>query len=277
MADLKNKNLIDLEGLEAFSGELKAKYAKQSAVTALSGRVKTLEDKNPEANVITGVKVNGALLELVDKVADILVAESAENGKIKVNNVDVAVHGLAALAFKAEVAEGDLAAALKAAIDAKAKQSDLDTLTGEGDGSIKKMIDAAINKFANDISENDTVDTFKELVDWVADHGSEAAEMAAGIEANDAAIKGLKTLIGEIPSSASSSTIVAYIAEAIAALSIGDYAKTTEVEKKIADAIGNVYNKQEVDNKLAGYVLAADIQIASADEVKALLADDEDE
>jgi hypothetical protein len=107
---------------------------------------------------------------LTEVIADILIAEGKTNGTISANGVDIPVHGLAALAYKSEVAESDLAAALKAIIDAKAKQADLDTLTGDGEGSISKMIDKAINKFATDVTDDNVVNSYKELIDWVAKH-----------------------------------------------------------------------------------------------------------
>lgn len=274
MADKTVRTFIDLTNMGTFSAELKAKYAKKTELTAVSARVTALENVGAQANVLEGVKVNGALLTLTEKIADILIAEGATNGTIKVNNVDVAVHGLAALAYKSEVAEADLAAALKAVIDAKAKQADLDTLTGTGEGSISKMIDAAINKFATDVSDDNVVNSYKELIDWAAEHGSEATEMAGGIAENKTAIADLKTLVGTLPEGATSTTVVGYIAEAIAALSIGDYAKTTEVETKISTALANHYTKTEADAKFAECVKTADIQTATEAEIKALLADE---
>lgn len=220
-------------------------------VDNLKTKVDNLVAAGGEPNVLEGVKVNGTLLALADKVVDILIAEGATNGTIAVNNVDVAVKGLAALAFKSEVGEDDLAAALKAIIDAKAKQSDLDTLTGDGEGSITKMIDAAINKFATDVTDDSVVNSYKELIDWAATHGSEAVEMAGGIAENKTAIADLKKLVGELPEGATATTVVGYIAEAIDALSIGDYAKTTEVEAKITDALKSYYTKDEIDGMVA--------------------------
>lgn len=262
---------ITYQNMETFAAELKAKYAKKTDVTALSGRVKTLEDAGVQANVIEGVKVNGALLTLTNKIADILVAEGATNGTIKVNGVDVAVHGLAALAYKAEVAEGDLAAALKAAIDAKAKQSDIDTLTGEGEGSISAMIDAAFNDFSTKVSDDGVVNSYKELIDWAASHGAKATEFAAGIKANETAITGLRTLVGTLPDGATATTVVGYIAEAIAALSIGDYAKTTEVTTAISTALAAYYTKTEADST---FVKVTDIDTVTEAEMQALLADE---
>ena len=67
-----------------------------------------------------------------------------------------------------------------------------DTLNGTGEGSIQKKVDTAINDFATKISDDGTVNTFKELVDYVADHGSEAATMAANIQTNTNDITALK-------------------------------------------------------------------------------------
>jgi hypothetical protein len=217
---------------------------------ALSGRIKNLEDVGAQANVIEGVKVNGSLLALTSKIADILIAEGTENGTVSVNNVNVAVHGLAALAYKANVSEDELADALKTKINSKASQSDLDTLTGTGDGSISKMIDTALNDFATKVSDDGTVNTIKELVDWVATHGSDAAEMSGNISANATAIEDLKTLVGELPEDATATTVVGYITEAVNAVSIGNYMTTAAFN----EAIKSYYTKGEVDAKLGDKV-----------------------
>lgn len=61
-------------------------------------------------------------------------------------------------------------------------QEAMDALKGSAEGSVQDIVDAAINKFATDITDNGTVDSFKELVDWVAEHGPEATEMAGAIK-----------------------------------------------------------------------------------------------
>ena len=72
-------------------------------------------------------------------------------------------------------------------------QSDIETLQANvGEGNVDERIDAKINEFANKVSDNGTVDTIKELVDYVADHNGEVATMAADILA-------LKGLVGEDP------------------------------------------------------------------------------
>lgn len=245
-----NTHLVKLAALKALAEKVKSDYALKSELTALSGRVDELVTAGGEPNVLTGIKVNGTLLALTEKIADILIAEGKTNGTIAANGVDVPVHGLAALAYKAEVSETELAKALKDAIDAKAKQADLDTLTGNGEGSISKMIDAAINKFATDVTDDNVVNSYKELIDWVAKHGPEATKMAGGISENKTAIADLKTLVGTLPEGATSTTVVAYITEAIAALSIGDYAKTTEVTAAINTALADYAKTSDVNTGL---------------------------
>lgn len=58
------------------------------------------------------------------------------------------------------------------------------------EGSVAKTVKDAINEFATTATDNGTIDTFKELVEYVADHGGDAAEMASAITA-------LEGLVGE--------------------------------------------------------------------------------
>lgn len=243
--------LTKLAALKALAQKVQSSYALQKDLTTLSERVDSLVTAGGEPNKLEGIKINGTLLTLTDKIADILIQESTANGNISVNNVDVPIHGLTALAYKSEVSESDLAASLKAILDAKAKQADLDTLTGTGEGSISKMIDAAINKFATDVTDDNVVNSYKELIDWVATHGPEATQMASGISENKTAIANLKTLVGTLPEGATSTTVVAYITEAINALSIGDYAKTTEVTSAINTALAAYAKTSDVNTSLA--------------------------
>lgn len=69
-----------------------------------------------------------------------------------------------------------------------ANEEAIAVLKGDGDGSITKIVDDAINKFATDISDDDTVDTFKELIDYAAAHKTEAIDMVQDIQNNTDAI-----------------------------------------------------------------------------------------
>ena len=108
-----NKAELDLIA----SGD-KAKW--DAAATALSDKVDKVEGKglstndyttpekeklasiaaSAQTNVIETVKVNGTALTVTDKAVDILVAEGTANGTVKVNGVDVNVHGLGSAAYQ---------------------------------------------------------------------------------------------------------------------------------------------------------------------------------
>ena len=111
--------------------DLKALGTKQKEVAdALAARVDTLENVGSQANVLEGVKVNGTALSIANKMVDILIATGSKNGSISVNGADVAIKGLAALAFKAKVSQSDLDEALAAILEGKADKAT--TLDGYG-------------------------------------------------------------------------------------------------------------------------------------------------
>lgn len=126
--------------------DLKALGTKQKEVAdALAARVDTLENVGSQANVLEGVKVNGTALAIANKMVDILIATGSKNGSISVNGADVAIKGLAALAFKAKVSQSDLDDALAAVLAAKADKAT--TLGGYGitDAYTKDEINAKIS------------------------------------------------------------------------------------------------------------------------------------
>lgn len=280
--------LITLSNLNTFANEIKNKYATQSALTELSGRVDALVTAGGEPNVLEGVKVNGTALAIAEKMVDILIATGSENGTVSVNGANVAVAGLKALAFKANISQSDLDDALLAVINAKAAQADLNaavlrvaanegklaTLIGSVSGddakSVRTISAEEVAKIVADAPE--AYDTLKELADWLATHETDAASMNSAIQTNKNDISNLTKLVGTLPEGATSTTVVGYIAEAIAAIGIGDYAKTTEVTAAINSALANFYNKTEIDNKLAAYVKTADIEVVTDSEIQALLA-----
>lgn len=61
-----------------------------------------------------------------------------------------------------------------------------------GEGTVDEKINAKINEFATKISDDEVVNSYKELIDYVAEHGGEAATMAANI-------KTLQELVGGTP------------------------------------------------------------------------------
>lgn len=265
---MADNRILVFDNIAAFAAELKAKYARKSALEALSTRVDNLVTAGGEPNVLNGVKVNGTALTIAEKMVDILVATGSENGTISVNNANIAVAGLQALAYKAKVSEADLDTALKAVLDAKATQSDLNSVSAKvttliGEDADKSVRSISAEEVAKIVSGADTAyDTLKEISDWIASHGTDAASMNSQISTNKSDIANLTALIGNLPESATSTTVVDYIAEAIGALGIGDYAKTTEVTSAINSALSNYYTKTEINNKFADYSTTAQMNAA---------------
>ena len=278
--------LITLGNLGTFASEIKAKYARQSALEALQTKVNGLEAAGGQPNVLEGVKVNGTALTIAEKMVDILVATGSENGSISVNGANIAVAGLQALAFKANVSEADLDEALKAALDAKASGADVTALQGRvatAEGAITKLNGGASEQgsVAYQIAEafaaltgNDTeIKSLQALVDWVDEHAEDALELSNQVTTNKNDIADLTALVGALPEGITATTVVGYIAEAIAGIGIGDYAKTSEVTAAISAAIAEYYTKDEIDTKLADYVKHTDIEAVTEAEVIALLAE----
>lgn len=111
-------------------------------------------------------------------------------------------------------------AAVKA--DIKKNADAIGVLNGSGVGSVDKKITDAFNDFATKVSDDGVVNSYKELIDWAATHGAEAATMAGEITA-------LKNILKGIGGTGESATVVAYVTKAIKNLKIGDYAKASEL------------------------------------------------
>ena len=67
-------------------------------------------------------------------------------------------------------------------------EADIETLNGTGAGSVKKTVDDAINAFATNVSNDDVVNTYKELIDYAAEHGAEFTELVGVVDENTQAI-----------------------------------------------------------------------------------------
>lgn len=237
--------LTKLESLKELATRIKMDFATKSSLSELEGRVDEIVSTGGEPNKLEGVKVNGEALAIADKMVDILISSGTENGKINVNGKAVAITGLAALAYKSKISASDLEDALKTVIDNKANSSDVSAieseisiLKGTGNGSVKKTVDSAINDFATKVSDDGTVNTIKELVDWVASHGSEASEMASGISENSTEIESIKTLIGTIPSTAEAKNVVSYITEVVDSININNYVEKVDGSRLMTDVEG---------------------------------------
>ena len=205
----------------------------------LFNKIEELTATGGEPNAIDTVKVNGVALKIAEKAVDILIKESTENGKLNVNDVDVVIHGLAALAYLSKVSANELEDTLKAQINKST--SDLETLNGTGAGSVAKQIDDKITAWASAVTaDNETVDTFKELVDWVAKHGVEAGEFTETLNKIEGVLNG-------IGGSSEPATVMAAIQKAINDLDLeGTYVKQVSGKQLSTNDYSN-----EDKNKLA--------------------------
>lgn len=182
--------------------------------------------------------------------------------------------------------------ALKARV--AANETAIATLNGDADtaGSVKKQVADAVAQIVADAPE--AYDTLKEISDWISGHANDASAMNSQITTNKTDIAALKALVGTLPESAEATTIVGYIDEAIAGLSIGDYARAAELTAaitRIAALEGKAHehaNKTVLDGITAAKVSAWDaaeqnakdytdsqfagVKVATVAEVEALFA-----
>lgn len=153
--------------------------ATQSADGLMSAADKAKLDNieaGAEANAIDGVQVNGTALSIAQKIVNLLILSGASDGAISVNGADVAVTGLAALAYKAEVAYADLAAALKAVIDGHT--ADLSTLIGSDTGkNVRTIANEELAAQLIPANAQEALDTLQEISAWIQSHPGEVADI----------------------------------------------------------------------------------------------------
>lgn len=179
----------------------------------LAEKFKAENAKN--VNVLESVKVNGVALAIAQKAVDILIATGATNGTLSVAGVDVAVKGLAALAYKAQVSEADLDTALKAVV------TSVGTLIGSDAGKSARTI--ANEELAAQLipeSAQESLDTLGEIAAWIQEHPGDAATMNAAI----AKLQGIVDGIGDEDDYA---TVLAAIEGKISAAQSAIYAAIT--------------------------------------------------
>lgn len=108
----------------------------------------------------------------------------------------------------------------------------IEILNGESDGSIKQSIDNAFNEFAANVTNDDVVNTYKELIDYAAAHGPEFATLVGEVDT-------IKTDVGEIE--ANLSNYQTEVSE-----------QFTEIDTTINDHITDTDNPHEVTKEQVG-------------------------
>lgn len=229
-----------LDQLKMLAQRTKGEIGKvDSKMTALSDRVDTLESAGGQANVLEGVKVNGTALSIAEKMVDILIATGTANGTLSVNGKDVAIKGLAALAYKAQVSEADLDSALTAVLAAKAAKADVDTLIGSDAGkSARTIANEELTKQLIPEDAQESLNTLTEIAAWIQEHPDDASAMNAAIAKLNEIAAGIG---GEEDDYA---TVMAAIEGKITAAMAGIAQGATKVEK--SEINGNIkINGQE--------------------------------
>ena len=133
-------------------------------------------------------------------------------------------------------------AAVKADIKKNADAIDVLNGTSAVDGSVAKKVDTAINEWAAKVSDDSTVNTFKELIDYAAAHQGEYSTLSGEVQTNTTAIE---TLNGD-----GAGSVDKKVADAIAA--INKYVEKNGTDRLITEAEGT---------KLAGIAEGAQVNV----------------
>lgn len=168
-----------------------SKHTTLDQLKMLAQRTKTEIDA-VESKSLEGIKVNGTALAIADKMVNILIGTGATNGTLSVNGTDVAVKGLAALAYKAQVSESDLDAALTAVLAAKAAKADVDTLIGTDTGkSVRTIANEELAAQLIPEGAQESLNTLTEIAQWIQDHPDDAAAMNTAIAKLNGIVAGI--------------------------------------------------------------------------------------
>ena len=107
-----------------------------------------------------------------------------------------------------------------------ANTSAIEKLNGEGEGSVKQSIEDAFNKFVSDVNNDEAVNTYKELIEYVKDHGADFTALVGKVDSNTNNIGDLATDLSEYKDEVSEQFI--------------------DVNEVIADHANNLYNPHGV-------------------------------
>ena len=299
-----SKKIITLDQFKQLATKVKTEDdALGAQITQVADKVEGLISTGGEANVLEGVKVNGTALTITDKMVDILIASGEENGTISVNGAAVAIAGLQSLAYKSEISEDDLDAALLASIAAKATNADLEALTVrvgniEAAGyqtaeQVQTAIQAAIaasgHAHFEEVDAVPSAEDAQENVMYLV-MNDETGHYDIYAKVGDAVVLLDDTTV-DLSAYAKTADVTAAIQEAIAGLNIDQYATDADLNAQIAriDAVeakfddyytaasidtmlANYYTKSEIDTALAAKMNVADMGTYATDEEAAAAA-----
>lgn len=230
-----------------------AKSALETKITAVDGKADAAKD--------TASAAQGDVDKLETYVGVIPTSATAQNVVAYVDEKTTNIASgteFANLKTRVSTAEGNITT-LQSDVDAveakaAANEAAITKLNGEGDGSVKKQIDAAFNDFATKVSDDNVVNTYKELIDYCATHSAEAAEMAGNIAKNATAISDLEKFVGTLPEGTQAKDVIAYINEKVAA----EQTRATKAEGDLGTRLTAIEGKfSEGDGSVAEQIKAA--------------------
>lgn len=221
-----------------------------AAVNTLAGKVGTVTEGKTVVKMIEEAQaaatyddttVKADIKKNVDAIAAINDAKTGilQQAKTYADDKDTAI-------AEAKKAGTDAAAAVKTLEDGQVKKNAdaISVLNGTSavDGSVDKKVADAINEFSTKISDNGTVDTFKELIDYAATHKNEYSTLSGEVQKNTTAIA---TLNGD-----GAGSVDKKVADAIAA--INKYVEKNGTDRLITADEGT---------KLAGIAEGAQVNV----------------
>lgn len=226
----------DIEALEGLVGTTAVATQIQNAIAALD-LANTYDAKGAAAAVQTALNTyktdndaviaaikDGTSIDSFKDVEDALAEKQAAGDyatKAEAQGYADAKDEAIAAAKKAGDDAQDAVDALEPRV--KANEDAIGVLNGTGEGSVEKTVTDAINEFAAKVSDDGTVNTYKELIDYAAEHGAEFTELVGKVTENTNAIA---TLNGDASTVGS---VDKKIADAIAAENLDQYATDTEM------------------------------------------------
>ena len=218
-----------------------AQYAKDADFQGVAGRVATAEGKitTLEGKMETA---EGKIETAEGKITTLEGEMDAAEGKIetlegkmetaegKIETAEGKITALEGLVGDSKV-EDQIAGAIaveeeRAKAAEKANADAIATLKGNAsvDGSVDKKIADAINEFATQVTDDNTYNTYAELINYVAKHGSDFTKLVGEVGGNTDAIA---TLNGDAETAGS---VDKKIADAIDAENLAQYAKDADFQ-----------------------------------------------
>lgn len=221
-----------------------------AAVNTLAGKVGTVAEGKTVVKMIEEAQaaatyddavVKADIKKNVDAIAAI---NDAKTGILK--QAQTYADGKDAAIAEAKKVGTDAATAVKTLEDGQVKKNAdaISVLNGTSavDGSVDKKVADAINEFSTKISDDSTVNTFKELIDYAAAHQGEYSTLSGDVQKNTTAIA---TLNGD-----GAGSVDKKVADAIAA--INKYVEKNGTDRLITEAEGT---------KLSGIAEGAQVNV----------------